>query len=58
MENWGRNPDGLFSHKVVYCRFMDANTTVKVISGVLALALVGIIILRRKKKKSAEEDDF
>jgi LPXTG-motif cell wall-anchored protein len=37
---------------------MDANTTVKVISGVLALALVGIIILRRKKKKSAEEDDF
>jgi len=37
---------------------MDPNTTVKLISGVLALALVGVIILRRKKKKSAEEDEF
>jgi LPXTG-motif cell wall-anchored protein len=37
---------------------MDPNTTVKLISGVLTLALVGVIILRRKKKKGAEEDDF
>jgi hypothetical protein len=53
-----KNVDGPFTHKVVYCRFMDPNTTVKLISGVLALALVGIIIMRRKKKKGAEEDDF
>jgi len=37
---------------------MDPNTTVKLIAGVLAVALVGIIFLRRKKKKGAAEDDF
>jgi LPXTG-motif cell wall-anchored protein len=47
-----------FSHKVLYCRFMDANTTVKLIAGVLALVLVAIIILRRKKKKADTDDDF
>lgn len=35
---------------------MDANSTVKLISGVLAVALIAIIILRRKKKKV--DDDF
>jgi LPXTG-motif cell wall-anchored protein len=37
---------------------MDPNSTVKLIAGVLALALVAIIFLRRKKKKGAAEDDF
>jgi hypothetical protein len=37
---------------------MDANTTVKLIAGVLALVLVGIIIMRRKGKKKEAEDDF
>ena len=33
--------------------------TVKIISGVLALVLVGIIVMRRKaKKKSDANDDF
>jgi len=33
--------------------------TVKIISGVLALVLVGIIVMRRKsKKKSDAGDDF
>jgi hypothetical protein len=50
--------EALVLGQVIYCRFMDPNTTVKLISGVLALALVGVIILRRKKKKGAEEDDF
>ncbi len=37
---------------------MDANTTVKLISGVLAVALIGIIFLRRKRKKSSADDEF
>ncbi len=37
---------------------MDANTTVKLIAGILALILVGIIIMRRKSKKKETEDDF
>lgn len=37
---------------------MDPNTTVKLIAGVLALVLVGVILMRRKKKKGAAEDDF
>jgi len=32
------------------------DTWVKVISGVLALVLVGIIILRRRRKKKTEEE--
>jgi hypothetical protein len=35
---------------------MDANTTVKVIAGVLCLVLVAIIILRKKGKKKADEE--
>jgi LPXTG-motif cell wall-anchored protein len=35
---------------------MDANTTVKLIAGVLALVLVAVIIMRRKKKKEPEDD--
>lgn len=31
---------------------------VQIISGVLAVALVAIIILRRKKKKDTATDDF
>jgi LPXTG-motif cell wall-anchored protein len=37
---------------------MDANSTVKLVSGILAVVLVGIIFLRRKKKKGAAEDEF
>jgi LPXTG-motif cell wall-anchored protein len=37
---------------------MDPNTTVKLIAGILAVALVAIIILRRKKKKGATDDEF
>ena len=33
-------------------------TTVQLISGVLAVALVALIFLRRKKKKGAPEDEF
>ena len=47
-----------FQYKMVYCRFMDANTTVKLISGALALVLVGVIVLRRKGKKKDTEDEF
>lgn len=32
------------------------DTWVKIVSGVLALILVGIIILRRKRKKKTEEE--
>ena len=32
--------------------------TVQIISGVLAVLLVGIIILRRKGKKKQQEDEF
>jgi hypothetical protein len=35
---------------------MDPNTTVKLVSGVLAVILVAIIIMRRKKKKGVEDD--
>ena len=35
---------------------MDANSTVKLIAGVLAVILIGIIFLRRKKKKSADDE--
>jgi hypothetical protein len=39
---------------------MDIETTVKVVSGVLCVLLVGVIIMRRKNKKSGTsvEDDF
>ena len=37
---------------------MDANSTVKLIAGVLAVVLVGIVVLRRKGKKKTEDDDF
>ncbi len=40
---------------------MDPNTTVKLIAGVLAVILIGILILRRKSKASkakGDEDDF
>jgi hypothetical protein len=37
---------------------MDAQSTVKIIAGVLALLLVVVIIMRRKKKSSAADDDF
>jgi len=34
-------------------------TTVQIVSGVLAVILIGIVVLRRKsRKKKAEEDDF
>ena len=36
---------------------MDANSTVKLIAGVLAVVLVGIVILRRKGKKTKGDDD-
>lgn len=32
--------------------------TVQIVSGILALVLVGIIIMRRKAKKKDEQDDF
>ncbi len=37
---------------------MDANSTVKLISGLLAVVLIAIVFLRRKKKKGAAEDEF
>jgi len=37
---------------------MDANSTVKLISGLLAVLLIAIVFLRRKKKKGAAEDEF
>ena len=37
---------------------MDAQTTIRVVAGVLAVALVAVVFLRRKKKKSTEEDEF
>ena len=51
---------------VLYCRFrhhrsrirMDANTTVKIVAGVLCLILVAVIILRKKGKKKANEEEF
>jgi hypothetical protein len=37
----------------------DQSGTVRIVAGVLAVALVVIIILRRKgKKKKTQEDDF
>jgi LPXTG-motif cell wall-anchored protein len=36
---------------------MDQNT-VRLIAGILAVALVALILMRRKKKKGAAEDDF
>ena len=35
-----------------------ANTSVKIVSGVLALVLVGIIIMRRKGGKKKDEEEF
>jgi len=32
--------------------------TVRIISGVLAVLLVGLIVLRRKSKKKQQEDEF
>jgi LPXTG-motif cell wall-anchored protein len=37
---------------------MDAQTTVKLVSGILAVALIGIVFLRRKKKKADQDDEF
>jgi hypothetical protein len=37
---------------------MDANTTVKLIAGILAVVLVAIIVMRRKKKGASSEDEF
>jgi cbb3-type cytochrome oxidase subunit 3 len=37
---------------------MDANTTVKLIAGVLCLILVAIIFLRKKARKKADEEEF
>ena len=37
---------------------MDANSTVKLVAGVLALVLLGVVVLRRKGKKKTEDDDF
>jgi LPXTG-motif cell wall-anchored protein len=37
---------------------MDANSTVKLIAGLLAVLLIAIVFLRRKKKKGAAEDEF
>jgi LPXTG-motif cell wall-anchored protein len=36
---------------------MDAQTTVKLVAAILAVALIGIVLLRRKKKK-ADDDEF
>jgi LPXTG-motif cell wall-anchored protein len=36
---------------------MDQNT-VRLVAGILAVALVAIIFLRRKKKKGAVDDEF
>ena len=36
---------------------MDAQSTVKLIAGILAVVLIAIIFLRRKGKKK-EEDEF
>jgi len=57
----------LLTSFVLYCRFgpsrlprslnMDPNSTVKLIAGVLAVVLVGIVILRRKGKKTKGDDD-
>ena len=33
-------------------------TTVRVVAGILCLALVAIIFLRRKNKKKTDEDEF
>ena len=38
---------------------MDAEVTIRIVAGALAVLCVGIIILRRKgKKPAATEDDF
>jgi hypothetical protein len=37
---------------------MDAQAAVKLIAGVLAVVLVGIVVLRRKGKKSGADDEF
>lgn len=34
------------------------DTTVKIVCGILAVVLIGIVILRRKSKKKKEEDEF
>jgi hypothetical protein len=37
---------------------MDAQATVKLIAGILAVVLVGVVVLRRKGKKSGADDEF
>jgi LPXTG-motif cell wall-anchored protein len=37
---------------------MDANTTVKIIAGVLCLILVAVLFLRKKGKKKTNEEEF
>jgi hypothetical protein len=38
---------------------MDAQSTVKLVAGVLAVVLIGIVVLRRKGKKAkGDEDEF
>jgi hypothetical protein len=38
---------------------MNPNDTVKIVAGVLAVVLIGIVLLRRKGKKTkGDEDDF
>ena len=32
--------------------------TVKIVAGVLAVLIIGIIIMRRKSKKKTQEDEF
>lgn len=36
---------------------MDPQSTVKIVAGILAVLLIGIVILRRKRKKK-DEDEF
>jgi LPXTG-motif cell wall-anchored protein len=35
---------------------MDPQSTVKLVAGILAVLLIGIVILRRKRKKKGEEE--
>jgi hypothetical protein len=37
---------------------MDANTTVKLVCGILCLVLIGIIVMRKKGKKKTDEEEF
>ena len=58
-----RKASGTFHTNVLYCRFGTrgepmTQETVKIVAGVLAVILIGIVVLRRKSKKKTEEDDF